>query len=157
MLGQFSYRGGKDLDTGQKTVSPLRAFPFSFFFSPLFFFFFFLPRGFARTADSVISFSFSGQIIGPDSPSAALCPKPRYYNPPSFLYPPTRRRSSPSCLFELRFHVSLLSFVTPRLVGSIIFCEKWRDGDPSFSQKGMKNLWNEARQGRGVYWPSCSV
>lgn len=45
MLGQFSYRGGKDLDTGQKTVSPLRAFPFFFFFfSPLFFFFFFAAR-----------------------------------------------------------------------------------------------------------------
>lgn len=146
------------MDTGQKTVSPLRAFPFFFFFfSPLFFFFFFAARLRAHSGLCHFVFVFRAN----SRPRFSLrCALPQTALLKSALLPlstATRRRSSPSCLFELRFHVSLLSFVTPRLVGSIIFCEKWRDGDPSFSQKGMKNLWNEARQGRGVYWPSCSV
>lgn len=154
MLGQFSYRGGKDLDTGQKTVSPLRAFPFSFFFSPLFFFFFFAARLRVHSGLCHFVFVFQANSRPRFSLRCALPQTALLKSALLLLSTATRRRSSPSCLFELR-HVSLLSFVTPRLVGSIIFCEKWRDS--SFSQKGMKNLWNEARQGRGVYWPSCSV
>lgn len=153
MLGQFSYRGGKDLDTGQKTVSPLRAFPFSFFFSPLFFFFF---AARLRMHSGLCHFVF---VFRANSrPRFSLrCALPQTALLKSALLPlstATRRRSSPSCLFELRFP-SLLRHSSSRWFDHIL--RKRRDRDPSFSQKGMKNLWNEARQGRGVYWPSCSV
>lgn len=133
MLGQFSYRGGKDLDTGQKIVSPLRAFPFSFFFSPLFFFFF---AARLRMHSGLCHFVF---VFRANSrPRFSLrCALPQTALLKSALLPlstATRRRSSPSCLFELR-HVSLLSFVTPRLVGSIIFCEKGGTGTRRFRRR----------------------
>lgn len=104
MLGQFSYRGGKDLDTGQKTVSPLRAFPFSFFFSPLFFFFFFFAAR-LRMHSGLCHFVF---VFRANSrPRFSLrCALPQTALLKSALLPlstATRRRSSPSCLFELRF------------------------------------------------------
>lgn len=156
MLGQFSYRGGKDLDTGQKTVSPLRAFPFSFFFSPLFFFFFFCRAASRAQRTLSFRFRFPGKFSAPILPPLRSAPnRVIKIRPPSFIH----RYSSPLLSFvPLRITArfpSLLRHSSSRWFDHIL--RKRRDRDSSFSQKGMKNLWNEARQGRGVYWPTCSV
>lgn len=86
MLGQFSYRGGKDLDTGQKTVSPLRAFPFSFFFSPLFFFFFCRAASRAQRTLS-FRFRFPGKFSAPILPPLRSAPnRVIKIRPPSFIH-----------------------------------------------------------------------
>lgn len=101
MLGQFSYRGGKDLDTGQKTVSPLRAFPFSFFFSPLFFFFFFCRAASRAQRTLSFRFRFPGKFSAPILPPLRSAPnRVIKIRPPSFIH----RYSSP-----------LLSFVPLRI------------------------------------------
>lgn len=87
MLGQFSYRGGKDLDTGQKTVSPLRAFPFSFFFSPLFFFFFFCRAASRAQRTLSFRFRFPGKFSAPILPPLRSAPnRVIKIRPPSFIH-----------------------------------------------------------------------